>query len=155
MDPLVVPLGQVLEQVHDDIYAAVEPLDDDAVNWAHPHLANTIGILLRHIAGSERYWIVEVAGGRPVHRDRASEFVRERLVKADLLAALRAAHAEAQQVLRDLSAADLASEVDIEFRRTRRRVTRGWAILQAVQHTAYHLGQIRLFAKMATAGRDV
>ncbi len=152
MDPLVASLRQMLDQLHDDIYRAVDPLGDEAINWAHPHLSNTIGILLRHIAGSERYWVVEVAGGRPVHRDRASEFVRERLVKAELLTGLRAAHAEVQEVLGGLGAADLASEVEIDFRGARRRVTRGWAVLQAVQHTAYHLGQIRLFARMATAG---
>lgn len=155
MDPLVASLSQMLDQLHGDIGAAVEPLDDDAVNWAHPHLSHTIGVLLRHIAGAERYWVVEVAGGRPVHRNRPAEFVRERLRKAALLEGLRAAHAEVQGVLARLTDADLAAEVEIEFRHARRRVPRGWAVVQAIQHTAYHLGQIRLFAKMATAGRNV
>lgn len=70
MDPQVEQFIQTIDQLHDDVYRAVAPLTDAEINWRHPHLSNTIGILMRHIAGSERYWIVEIVGGRPIQRRR-------------------------------------------------------------------------------------
>lgn len=151
MDASVLPLSQVVQSLHDDIFKAVEPLGHAEINWSHPALSNTIGILLRHIAGSERYWIGQVAGGRRLDRDRTAEFTREPLHKALLIEQLRTAHQEVQEVLRSLSAAELAAPIDVAYRGDTRRVARLWAIVHAMQHTAYHLGQIQLFKKMAAA----
>lgn len=150
MDPMVAALSQLLESLHDDIVKAVESLNDDEINWAHPHLSNTIGILLRHIAGSERYWIGEVVGGRAMHRQRETEFARERLRKAPLVEGLRRAHAEIQGILGGMNAADFAAPVEVQYRGGRRTFTKAWAIANSLQHTAYHLGQIQLYKKMAT-----
>lgn len=151
MDPTVASLSQLLESLHEDIVKAVDSLSDDEINWAHPHLSNTIGILLRHIAGSERYWIGEVVGGRAMHRQRETEFTRERLRKTPLVDDLRRAHAEIQGVLRGLTEADLAAPVEVQYRGGGRTFTKTWAIAHSLQHTAYHLGQIQLYKKMATA----
>ncbi|MDQ7843406.1 MAG: DinB family protein [Armatimonadota bacterium] len=149
MDPLLTPYLEHLDQLHQDIYEAVEPLSDEAINWRHPHLSNSIGVLLRHIAGSERYWIVQTVGGTAVARDREAEFGRERLAKAPLVADLRRAHQEARGVLEGLSASDLSRPLQLSFRGKTRTVTAQWALQQSLQHTAYHLGQIQLFKKMA------
>lgn len=149
MDALVKPISQTIEVIHDDIFEAVEPLSDEAINWTHPHLSNTIGILLRHIAGSERYWIGEVVGGRSAQRVREAEFVRERLQKAPLVEGLRQAHAFVQEVLGTLTLADLTREVDVTWRGKQHRLTKEWAVLHSVHHSSYHLGQIQLFKKMA------
>jgi len=150
MNAMIQPISQILESLHDDIFKAVEPLGDAEMNWAHPHLSNTIGILLRHIAGSERYWIGEVVGGRALHRKRDAEFAHEQLKKGPLVENLRRAHEEVQELVRSLTAADLVASIDVEWRGSMRRVTKGWAILHSIQHTGYHLGQIQLFKKMAT-----
>jgi uncharacterized damage-inducible protein DinB len=151
VDPAIRPFQQVLDHVHEEIYAAVEPLRDDDLNWTHPHLSNTIGILLRHIAGSERYWIGQVVGGRTIERDRAAEFAREPLHKTPLVDGLRDAQALAGTVLAGLRAADLHDEVEVAWRGSARTFTRGRALLHSLQHTAYHCGQIQLFKKMATS----
>jgi len=149
MDPHVLPFAQNLKRLHDDIFAAAEPLTDREINWAHPQLSNTIGILLRHVAGSERHWIIEVVGGRKVPRDRDAEFGHEPLSKERLLADLRAAYDEVRIVMESLSAADLIREIEVPARNERRMLPAGWALLHSLQHTAYHLGQIQLFKKMA------
>lgn len=149
MDPQVRPFIQSLETLHSDIFAAVEPLTDREVNWPHPQLSNTIGILLRHVAGSERYWIIEVVGGRKVPRNRDAEFGREPLAKEVAVADLRAAYDSVRAVLESLSAADLVREIEIPFRNERRVLPVGWALLHSLQHTSYHLGQLQLFKKMA------
>ena len=151
MDALVTSLTQVLDLLHDDILVAVGPLKDEEINWIHPSLSNTIGILLRHIAASERYWIGEVAGGRAMHRIRSAEFGHEWLSKAPLVDDLRRAHTEVREVVHKLTGPDLMTEVEIELRGSRRRATRAWAVMYSMQHTGYHLGQIQLFKKMATS----
>ncbi len=151
MDALGTSLTQVLDLLHTDILAAVDPLKDEEINWVHPSLSNNIGILLRHIAASERYWIGEVAGGRAMQRNRRAEFGRERLSKAPLVDDLRRAHTEVREVVQKLTGPDLMSEVEVELRGGRRRETRAWAVMHSMQHTGYHLGQIQLFKKMATS----
>lgn len=152
MDPQIKPFIETIDQLHEDIYKAVEPLSDEEINWRHPHLTNTVGILLRHVAGSERYWIIEVVSGKPIQRKRDLEFGRDRLEKAPLLANLRAAQQEVTAAVGSLSAAQLVDEIVQTYRDLPRRLTKSWAVLHSIQHTSYHLGQIQLFAKMATKG---
>lgn len=149
MDSHVRPYVQMLQKLHDDIFEAVGPLTDREVNWTHPQLANTIGILLRHTAGSERFWIVQVAGGRPVARNRDAEFGREPLAKEQVVADLRAAYDEVRGVIESFTADDLARPVTFDFRNERRTEAAAWALLQSLTHTSYHLGQIQLYRKMA------
>ena len=150
MDTMIQPFSQAVESLHEDIFKAVEHLGDTEMNWAHPQLSNTIGILLRHVAGSERYWIREKVGGQAMHRKRETEFTHEPLAKAPLVDNLHRAHAEVQEVLRSLTPADLTGAVDVESRGGTRKVTKAWVLLHSIQHTSYHLGQIQLFIKMAT-----
>lgn len=152
MDPQARAFIETINLLHDDMVKAVDGLTDAQINWRHPHLSNTIGILLRHVAGSERYWIVEVVAGRPIHRRRDSEFGGERLEKKPLVENLRAAQAEVTGILARLTSGDLSAEYQEMIRDAPRMVTKAWAILHSIQHTAYHLGQIQLFRKMATEG---
>lgn len=153
MDAQVRPFVQTLQRLHDDIFEIVTPLTEQEVNWAHPQLSNTIGILLRHTAGSERYWIVQVVGGRVVDRDRDAEFGRERLTKEAVVADLRAAYQDARGVLESLDAADLTRTIEFGYRDERRTEAASWALLHSLAHTSYHLGQIQLYKKMAAAPR--
>lgn len=153
MDAQLRPFVQTLQRLHDDIFGIVTPLTEQEVNWAHPQLSNTIGILLRHTAGSERYWIVQVVGGRTVARDRDAEFGREPLAKDAVVADLRAAYEEARGVLESLQAVDLTRTVEFGYRDERRTEAASWALLHSLAHTAYHLGQIQLYKKMTAAPR--
>lgn len=149
MDPEVAVVHDVLEELRGQLFKIVEPLDDTDVNRVFPGLQNTIGILLRHMAGSENYWIGGVAGGGSQARDRAAEFGREALVKTDLLRTLREAQANTTRVLSGMPAADLQAPVQVERARGTEQTTKGFALLHALQHMAYHLGQVRLMAAMA------
>src|SRR5436309_8916433 len=100
MDTMVHPLSQAVESLHEEIFKAVEPLGDAEINWVHPQLSNTIGILLRHVAGSERYWIGEVVGGRAMHRQLETELTQGPPMKTPLGDNLRGARVQVQAVLR-------------------------------------------------------
>jgi uncharacterized damage-inducible protein DinB len=148
MDPYVEPHLKVLEDLRRQVIEAAAPLDDDQINRAIPGLSNTAGIVLRHMAGSERYWIGEVTGGRPAHRDRDAEFGKDRLSKDELLADLQRVAALSREVLEGLSKEDLTEDVEARRPSGPVRETRLFALLHATQHMAYHLGQIRIMAKL-------
>src|SRR3990172_6383829 len=155
MDPLTEDHWKTIEGLHEDIFKTVEPVSDEEINWRHPALSNTIGILLRHLTGSERSWILGVVGGRKSEleaRVRDAEFGHERLEKAQLLVTLRDALAEVKAALERISPEDLRQVVEGEWRGRPYRYTKEWALLHSLQHTAYHLGQIQLFRKMVTEG---
>ncbi|MGH2403606.1 MAG: DinB family protein [bacterium] len=148
MDPHVAPHHHVLEDLHRQVAETVGPLGDDDINRSVSGLANSVGILLRHIAGSERYWVGEVVGGRPAHRKRDTEFGRERLQKSALLAEFDRVRALTLDVLNGLQPADLLAEVDVQRTKGVVKETRAFALLHATQHLAYHLGQLRYMAKL-------
>lgn len=122
----------------------LERLSDEDVWWRPNGWSNSIGNLLLHLNGSTGMWILAVAGGRRLERDRQREFdERGPIPRAELLARLRATLAEVDEVL-----ATLDPEALLE-RRTRDEdeVTVMWAIAHAVEHFSMHTGQIILLAK--------
>jgi hypothetical protein len=94
------------------------------------------------VAGSERYWIGEVVGGRAAARDRAAEFRTAGEPLAELKHNLDAAMAQSEAVLASLEPADLTR---IHHDRAwDRRCTAGWALLHAIEHTGTHVGHIHI-----------
>lgn len=149
MDPDVAVMHEVIEDLRGQMFKVIESLEDADINRTYAGLSNTIGILLRHMAGSEDYWISGVAGGESVDRNRDAEFGHEGLKKADLLAVLRRRQAATEKVLAGMRSEDLRAAVKGQRARGVVETTKGFAILHAIQHLAYHLGQIRLMAAMA------
>ncbi|MBK5186856.1 MAG: DUF1572 family protein [Gemmatimonadaceae bacterium] len=129
------------------ISRCLDELGEDDVWWRANAESNSIGNLILHLDGSTRMWVIGVAGGRPVARDRDGEFAaRGALSKSELLAHLRATLAEADVVLAELDPAVL-----LERRQIRgREVTVLWAIVHAVEHFAMHTGQIITLTKLRT-----
>src|SRR6267142_5823453 len=77
--------------------------------WSRSNDAsNSIGNLLLHLAGSSRYWAVEVIGGKPIGRVRQREFdQREPVSGEQLMADLRAAVNEVDRRLAEIPASVL------------------------------------------------
>ena len=133
------------------IEAAVAQLSDDEIWWRPNPASNAIGHLLLHLAGNVRQWIVSGLGGTPASRQRHLEFAPEdTAAKANLLADLSRAVAEADAVLARLNLATLETRVEIQGF----NVTRFGALYHAVEHFAMHTGQIIWIAKART-GRDL
>src|SRR5580765_9105213 len=72
--------------------------------WSRSNEAsNSIGNLLLHLAGSSRYWAIEVIGGKPIGRVRQSEFDRREPISGEqLMADLRAAVSEVDRRLAEI-----------------------------------------------------
>ena len=130
--------------------AAIAQAPDNAA--LHRRLSedtNSIGILIRHLAGNlrSRWTDFLTTDGEKPDRNRESEFDPcDHLSREALLAEWDAAFALAEQVMSGLEPADLSRTVHV----------RGEALLvqEAIQrqivHLAYHTGQIVLLARATT-----
>jgi uncharacterized damage-inducible protein DinB len=113
--------------------------------WSRSNDAsNSIGNLMLHLAGSSRYWALEVIGGTAVGRVRQREFDQREPIPSDrLLAELRAAVTEVDRQL-----ASLPDESLLETRSTRdESLTVLWCVYHIVEHFSMHTGQILSMAK--------
>jgi uncharacterized damage-inducible protein DinB len=123
-------------------------LTDEQVWTRANEASNSIGNLILHLAGSSRYWAVEVIGGAPIGRVRQQEFDRRGPVSSgELLAELRAAVREVDRRLAGLSSGDLLqTRVGHD-----EQLTVLWCVYHIVEHFAMHTGQILSMTK-ALAG---
>ena len=129
---------------------AIDQVSDDALNQIIGPDNNSIAMLVRHISGNLRSRFTDflTSDGEKSWRDRDSEFadaVYER-------AAVDKMWAEGWQVVESQLAA--LSDADLERRVEIRGVphTVHEALCRSAAHTAYHVGQIVLLARIATAG---
>jgi uncharacterized damage-inducible protein DinB len=117
----------------------------DARLWSRPHADTTSpGVLLRHLDGNVRQWILSGIAGRPDDRDRAAEFAAPpRASKEVILASLRATVEEAAGVIASLDDAALHRTYRIQGF----EVAGLEAVYHVVEHFAWHVGQIVWMAK--------
>lgn len=141
MDPLLAELYDRLSRLHEQIHAALDSLPDEALDWVPGPEMNSLAVLVAHTAGSERYWIGDVAGQEPSGRVRSEEFETSATSAAALLALLDTTLTHSHSVLDRLTIADLALMRPLPDGRV---VSAGWAILHALEHTGLHTGHIEL-----------
>lgn len=144
-------IGMRLRQV----VAALDGLSAAQLNWRPYTGANSAYALAAHTLGNARAFIIGIAGGRDIGRDRPGEFAS---------AAADAAHLreQAAELIREieavLGAIDPAS-LDDRFVPPKilwgesepREITRRYAILQVVYHASLHLGHLEMTREMALA----
>jgi len=103
---------------------------------------NSLGVLVVHVAGAERYWIGDVVAHEPSGRDRAGEFRAQGLGAEALQQRLMDSLAYIRGLLEGLTLQDLA---DVRASpRDGRPFTVGWALAHTLEHTAVHTGHIGL-----------
>jgi uncharacterized damage-inducible protein DinB len=157
MDATVQGLATHLDEGWDSLLKQVGAAEDDLFHWAPGPAFNSVAILLRHLAGSERYWIGEAVGGVPSGRVRDREFLHDRPRREDVLQAVEEARRLTRKVLTPLSSSDLQAEASptVTVGTPPRRPTKMWALLHYVDHLGYHRGQALLLLKLArSAARE-
>jgi len=131
-----------LQVLHASMADAIDGLPKEALDWVAGSDMNSLGVLVVHVTGSERYWIGDVVGRDPSGRDREAEFrargwdgerLRERL--ADTLAHSRG-------VLETLTVDDL--EGLRTSPRDERELRVAWSLAHALEHSALHLGHMQI-----------
>jgi len=130
-----------LQRLHDDAKAAIEGMSVQSLEYQPVSDANSLSVLVVHIAGAERFWIGDVAIKDPSNRNRDSEFRAAGLSATDLANRLDANLSYIQQALESLSLQDLEQPRNTP---DNRRVTVGWCLAHTLAHTANHVGHMQL-----------
>jgi uncharacterized damage-inducible protein DinB len=153
MDIAVQGVAEHLDEVWSSLLDAVKAVDDELFQWCPGPEFNSIAILLRHLAGSERWWIGEAIGGVPAHRNRDAEFVHDTPARGDVLRLVEEARDRTRRVLAGLAVADLTAPINNP--RGRERPTKLWALLHYLEHLGYHRGQILLLRNLGRTAAGV
>jgi len=151
-------LASYLERIEDLrrlVAELVAELPAEVLNWRPidgrgDHAANSLAVLVTHIAGAEHFWIEEVVGGRPPTRDRDAEFATVAADSAELVQRLQAVGAATRTVFAGLDPAELESTREARGRMVPVR----WCILHVIDHTALHLGHMQITYQLWTGGQS-
>jgi uncharacterized damage-inducible protein DinB len=109
--------------------------------------SNSAFVLATHLIGSAEYWVLQLAGGGDVHRDRLAEF-RATGTGAELVARYEHWLAAMQDLLPTLPDEQLNQVVQVESgyhpSLDETPMTLRDALLHAIEHCALHQGHLEL-----------
>lgn len=127
----------------------IEAYPDDASVWTlPPGIANSAGTLALHLAGNVQHFFGAILGGTKYVRDRAAEFSRRDVPRAEIVIQLEAGIVAAEQGLGRVS--DGSLETDFPEQIAGHTVSTGEWLVHLATHLAYHLGQIDYHRRLVT-----
>jgi uncharacterized damage-inducible protein DinB len=113
-----------------------------------PGTKNSAGTLVLHLCGNLQHYVGALFGRTGYVRDRAAEFSRRNVPRADLLAECDAALEAIRRGFAALSDDDLAKPFPDQLGGA--TLPAGLALLHMATHLAYHLGQIDYHRRLVT-----
>ncbi len=133
----------------DEMAGIVEGLSSRHVVWTPaPRDANSAAVIIRHVVGSTRAYVLGVACGQDVRRDRPGEFVNRTENGPAIATELQRLFSEIESALAQLGpgaldrkcmpsealwGADVPPEVSARD-----------AVVESIRHAGVHLGELRL-----------
>jgi len=146
---MVGDLARVLVREVEGFERELTLFPDDASVWRTvPGVTNSAGTLALHIAGNLQYYVGGVLGGSGYVRDRAAEFGRRDVPRAELIEGLRAARRAVESALPGLPAARLDEIYPEDVIGV--RMPTGRFLLHLVSHAGHHLGQVGYLRRIVT-----
>jgi uncharacterized damage-inducible protein DinB len=142
-------IGSILDRDLRTLRREVEAYPDEADLWRTvPGTTNSGGTLVLHLAGNLQHFFGACLGHTGYIRDRAAEFSRRNVARADLLREIEAARAAVTAGLASL----VPSQLVAEFPETvgDSKLTTGEYLVHLVTHCAYHLGQVDYHRRVVT-----
>jgi hypothetical protein len=137
---------------------AVEGLDAQQLNFTPAFAgANSIWVLTTHALGNAQAWVLGIACGREMTRDRPAEFASSGADAAQLIASIERTGNEVDAALRDVE----PSRLDVRFVPPQdlwgegppRETSGRDAIVQVIEHLSHHLGHIDIVRSLALEKR--
>jgi uncharacterized damage-inducible protein DinB len=122
--------------------------EDQQIWMIPPGTKNSAGTLALHLCGNIQHFVGARFGGTGYVRDRAAEFSRRSLPRAELLAECDAAQEAIRRGFGALE--DDALEKPFPDRFGDATVPTGLALVHMATHLAYHLGQIDYHRRLVT-----
>ncbi|KPL06375.1 hypothetical protein AMJ86_08650 [bacterium SM23_57] len=151
MDVYVAEFIETLKEQDKQIEEMLSDIDPQGINWRPKHNVNSIYVLITHIIGSRSYWINQVIGGQDIQRNRDAEFSSWGNDIQKLISNLHDTTTRCISTLENLRPQDFTMARQIRGK----QYTVPWCLVHAIEHSGYHLGQIRLLKKQLnhTAGQ--
>jgi hypothetical protein len=142
-------IGSILDRDLGALRREVEAYAVEADLWRTvPGITNPAGNLVLHLAGNLQHFFGACLGHTGYVRDRAAEFSRRSVARADLLREIEAARAAVSAGLANLTSTQLTAEFPEAVADARLRS--GEYLVHLVTHCAYHLGQIDYHRRVVT-----
>jgi hypothetical protein len=131
------------------VQRSVQAYPDDAAVWALPQgLPNAGGTIVLHLAGNLQHFVGAVLGGTGYKRDRAAEFARRDVPRAELLAELASTIDAVRSTLPTMREDSLAWSYPEKI--GGQELPTGVVLMHLATHLAYHLGQLDYHRRVVT-----
>ena len=124
--------------LHAEFAKTLDGLTPAQLDWSPAPTANSLAVLATHVAGAERYWLVDVLNKGESARVRDAEFRTIGVEAAALQEHLAAALAAVEESVSRLTLDDL--ERVLYSPQHKRENTVAFALVHVLDHSATHLG---------------
>jgi len=136
------------------VAACLEGLSEAQLNWRPPvDGANSAYVIAVHTLGNARAWVLGIACGQPIERDRPAEFRAAGRDAADPVADARRLSAQIETALAALSSSDLDRRLvpakPLWGEGEPHEISVREALLHVVEHASMHLGQLQITRDLA------
>ena len=147
-------IGSIIERDLNALRREVEAYADERDLWrTAPGTANSAGTLVLHLTGNLQHFFGACLGHTGYVRNRAAEFSRRDLPRAELLREIEAAREALKTGLARVSPGDLEGEFPELVADA--RLTTGEYLVHLATHLAYHLGQVDYHRRVVTGNSTV
>lgn len=148
-DAFAAGLAAILDRDLRGLRRELEAYPDERQIWQPvPGLPNTAGTLALHLAGNLQHYVGARWGGTGYVRNRAAEFARRDVPRAELLAEIDRARAAVKAALAAIRAEEL--HADYPELVAECRIRTGDYLVHLATHAAYHLGQVDAHRRVVT-----
>jgi hypothetical protein len=130
-----------LEAMHQEYFEYMDGLSVQQLDWSPGPEMNSLCVLAVHVTAAERFWI-GIGIDDVSKRDRPAEFIASGYELEQLKSRFAGNIAFYKEAFKTQASSRLAEVVDVShfMDRPSQRVTRGYALLRGLDHTAEHLG---------------
>lgn len=156
MNPEIAAHSKYIRQRIAQIHEALAGLSEEELNRAPYAGGNSCFVIATHTFGNVRAWVIGIACGQDMGRDRPSEFA-SRGTYADLTAAANKLSADVEAALADLDPATLddvfTPKQELFGEGRTHEMTRRETLLHPLEHASIHLGHIHVTLDLLRDGR--
>jgi uncharacterized damage-inducible protein DinB len=149
MEAEIESLSRQIRSILERVCACLDGLNETQLNWRPPvEGANSTYVIAAHTLGNARAFVLGIACGQPLERDRPAEFRATGRDAADLTAQARRLAGDIESALAGLSPSELGRRLlppqSLWGEGKPQEISVREAILHVVEHASIHLGQLQI-----------
>ncbi len=153
MDAEIEAYSRQIRSLLDRLCACLEGLNESQLNWRPPlDGANSAYAIAAHTLGCARAWVLGIACGQAIGRDRPAEF-RAAGSFAELDTATRELSAETEAALAALTTSALERRFtpsqELWGENEAYEISVREALIEVIEHASIHLGQLQVTCDLA------